>query len=161
MTVNNEKVEILVEENETLLEVLRDRLGLTGTKKGCNIGECGACTVIFNGKAINSCLLLAVQADGAEILTIEGMSSNGELHPIQTSFLEHGAVQCGFCTPGMIMAAKALLDGNPNPNEEEVREALSGHLCRCTGYVKIVDSVLAAAKVLNLGNNDATDNGND
>ncbi len=145
LTVNGEERELLVEAKETLLDILRNRLGLTGAKKGCNIGECGACTILLNGKPVNACLILAVEADGAEVVTIEGLGRPNELHPMQKAFLDHGAVQCGFCTPGMILAAKALLDENPSPTEEEVREALSGHLCRCTGYVKIVEAVMATA----------------
>jgi carbon-monoxide dehydrogenase small subunit len=142
--VNGERHEILVRPTETLLDVLRTRLGLTGTKKACNTGECGACTVLMDGKAVSSCLTLAVESDGADILTIEGLSRSGELDPIQNSFLEHGAVQCGFCTPGMIMAAKGLLEEKPEPEEQDVRKALAGHLCRCSGYVKIVEAVLDA-----------------
>ena len=144
VVVNGEKHEILVRAAETLLDVLRERLRLTGTKKGCDSGECGACTVLMNGKAVSSCLVLAVETDGAEIRTIEGLGKLDELDPLQNSFLEHGAVQCGFCTPGMIMAAKGLLEENPAPDENDVRRALAGHLCRCSGYVKIVEATLAA-----------------
>jgi carbon-monoxide dehydrogenase small subunit len=125
----------------TLLDFLRDTLGLTGTKKGCGAGNCGACTVILDGKAVNSCLILAVEADRKSILTIEGLSSNQEGHPLQKAFVEYGAIQCGFCTPGMIMSAKALLDRNPHPTDEEIKEALAGNLCRCTGYTKILEAV--------------------
>ena len=145
MTVNGETVEVAVEPSATLLDVLRDELGLTGAKEACGRGECGACTVILDGKAVTSCLVPAMKAAGKEVLTIEGLSSLGKLHPIQETFVELGAIQCGFCTPGMVLSAKALLDENPNPTEQEVRTALSGNLCRCTGYIKIVDAVLAAA----------------
>jgi carbon-monoxide dehydrogenase small subunit len=132
---------------KSLLDVLREDLFLTGTKRGCDSGECGACTVIMNGKAVNSCLVLATELDGAEITTIEGLSrSIDDLHPLQKAFIEKGAVQCGFCTPGVIMTAKAFLDINPNPTEHEVRDAISGNLCRCTGYTKIVDAILTAAE---------------
>ena len=151
LTVNGEPHELLVEPRLTLLEVLREDLGLTGTKRGCGTGECGACTVLVNGRAVNSCLLLAVDASGKEVLTIEGLATNGRLHPVQEAFLAHGGVQCGFCTPGMIMSAKALLDANPNPTETEVRYAIAGNLCRCTGYVKIVESILAAAQEMAAG----------
>jgi len=127
---------------------LREELGMKGTKKGCDSGHCGACTVIMDGKTINACLVLAVQADGKEILTIEGLSSGGKLHPLQEAFVEEGAVQCGFCVPGMILSAKALLDEKDDPSEEEIREALSGNLCRCTGYVKIIKAVQKAATLM-------------
>ncbi|MCL5960430.1 MAG: (2Fe-2S)-binding protein [Chloroflexi bacterium] len=146
LTVNGEAHEVLVEARTTLLEVLRDDLGLTGTKRGCGSGECGACTVILDGRSVNSCLVLAVDARGKSVLTIEGLSEGGKLHPIQEAFLEHGGLQCGYCTPGMILSAKVLLDENPSPSEAEVREAIEGNLCRCTGYVKIVESILAAAE---------------
>jgi len=146
MVVNGEPCEVYAEAGATLLEVLRDDLGLTGTKRGCGSGECGACTVILDGRAVNSCLTLAVRARGKSVLTIEGLANGPELHPIQEAFLEHGGLQCGFCTPGMIMSAKALLDENPNPTEEEVKAGIAGNLCRCTGYVKIVESILAAAE---------------
>ena len=134
-----------VEPWRALSEILRYELGLTGTKIGCNDGNCGACTVLMNGEAVRSCLVLAAHADGKEIMTIEGLAHAGALHPIQEAFVEHFAVQCGYCTPGMIMQSKALLDENPTPTETEVREALHGNLCRCTGYVKIVEAVLAAS----------------
>ncbi len=134
-----------VPDNRRLLDLLREDLGLTGTKEGCGIGECGACTVIMDGQAINSCLVLAVQADGSSIMTVEGLDQDGEMSRLQKAFLEHGAVQCGFCTPGMLMSAKALLDSNPHPTEAQIREAISGNLCRCTGYKQIVDAVSAAA----------------
>lgn len=146
LTVNGELQKISVQPYESLLEVLRDKLDLTGTKYGCGTGECGNCTVLLNGKPILSCLTLAVAVDGKDVLTIEGLAKNGELDPIQKMFVEYGAVQCGHCTPGMVLTAKALLNENPNPTEEEVREYISGVLCRCTGYVKIVDAILAVAK---------------
>jgi carbon-monoxide dehydrogenase small subunit len=139
---------VTVSGSETLLEVLREDLQLTGTKNGCGEGDCGACTVLLNGKAVKSCLVLAVQAASGKVTTIEGLSRPDNPHPIQRAFVQAGAVQCGFCTPGMIMAAKALLDENPSPTEEEIREALSGNLCRCTGYAKIVDAVRIAAAEL-------------
>ena len=142
--VNGERYEVAVEPNRTLLEVLWEDLGLTGTKMGCNQGECGACTVLLDGIAVCACLTLAVEAKGKEILTIEGLASNGQLHPIQQAFMDHFAVQCGYCTPGMIMSAKALLDKTPDPTEDEVRRALQGNLCRCTGYVKVIEAILAA-----------------
>lgn len=148
-TVNGESVTLGVRPDWNLLRVLREELELTGAKEGCGAGECGACTVIVNGKAVNACLFPAVEADGAEITTIEGLAQpGGELHPIQRAFLEKGAVQCGFCTPGMILSAKALLDRVPVPSEEEIRTALAGNLCRCTGYVQIIEAVQAAAEEL-------------
>jgi carbon-monoxide dehydrogenase small subunit len=151
VAVNGRKVEAAAALNETLAEFLRYRLGLTGTKEGCDTGDCGACTVIVDGKAVNSCLVLAVEVHGGSVTTIEGLSSDGELHPLQQVFIENGTVQCGFCTPGMILGAKALLDENPNPTEAEIRLGLAGNLCRCTGYVNIVKAVGAAAKVLRGG----------
>ncbi|GAB6061531.1 (2Fe-2S)-binding protein [Deferrisoma palaeochoriense] len=149
-TVNGESVTLGVAPDWNLLRVLREELELTGAKEGCGAGECGACTVIVNGKAVNACLFPAVEAEGAEITTIEGLAQpGGELHPIQRAFLEKGAVQCGFCTPGMILSAKALLDRVPVPTEEEIRTALAGNLCRCTGYVQIIEAVQAAAEELN------------
>jgi carbon-monoxide dehydrogenase small subunit len=145
-TVNGTAYELQVEPYERLVDVLRDRLGLTGSKVGCGKGECGACTVIANGKAVLSCLMLAVQADGKHIETIEGLMKGAQLHPLQEAFIEHSAIQCGYCTSGMIMAAKALLDGKPDPTEEQVRTALSNNLCRCTGYEKPVEAVLDAAR---------------
>ncbi len=151
-TVNGDPVEILVEPDWSLLRVLRDSLGLTGAKEGCGAGECGACTVILNGRTVNSCLMLALEAQGSEITTIEGLATpEGGLHPIQRAFIDHGAVQCGFCTPGMILSAKALLEANPDPTEMEVREGIAGNLCRCTGYNQIVEAVLAAAQALKEG----------
>ncbi len=139
--INKKKYQLEILPNQTLLDLLRDELGLTGTKRGCEVGECGACTVLINGEAVNSCLVLAPQIDGKEVLTIEGLAENGELHPLQKSFMKHDAVHCGYCTPGMIMSAKQLVDENPNPTEEEIRIAISGNLCRCTGYVQIVEAV--------------------
>ncbi len=145
VTVNGRERRLDVAPNETLLAVLRERLSLTGTKKSCGEGECGACTVLVDGRAVNSCLMLAVEADGRDVLTIEGLASGDELHPLQEAFLEAGAVQCGFCTPGMIMSAVALLATNPDPTPAEAKEALCGSLCRCTGYVRIIRAVLDAA----------------
>ena len=145
LTVNGEPCEVLVEPSDTLLQVIRDKLGLTGTKESCSLGDCGSCTVILDGKAVNSCLVLAMEAKGGDVLTIEGLREVTGLHPIQKAFIEHGAIQCGFCTPGMVLSAKALLDENPTPAEEDVREAIGGNLCRCTGYVKIIEAVMAVA----------------
>jgi len=146
LRVNGEPYELHIPPWRTLLEVLRENLCLTGTKRSCQEGQCGACTVLLDGKPINSCLYLAVEAQGKEILTIEGLSrSAGGLHPVQKSFVEKGAIQCGFCTPGLVLATVALLDQNPNPSEDEVRKAVVGHLCRCTGYVQIVEAILGAA----------------
>ena len=142
LTVNGENYRLRVEAHKTLLDILREDLELTGTKKGCDTGDCGACSVIMNGKLINSCLVLAGEANNGEILTIEGLSHGGELHPIQRSFIDHGAIQCGYCTPGMILAAKALLDVNPEPSEQEARSAICGNLCRCTGYNKIIEAIV-------------------
>jgi len=146
VTVNGSLECVEVPSHWTLLQMLRDRLALTGTKNGCSAGECGACTVLMDGEPINSCMLLAVEADGAEIVTVEGLARDGQLDPLQTAFIEQGAVQCGFCTPGVLMAARALLDRNPHPSEEQVREALVGNLCRCTGYTRIVSAILQAAR---------------
>ena len=145
-TVNGQEYSLLIDLKKTLLEMLRDDLNLTGTKKGCDEGECGACSVILNGKVVNSCLVLAVEADKAEVLTIEGIHRDGDLHPIQKSFVDSGAVQCGFCTPGMILTTKALLDEMPDPSEENIKHYLEGNLCRCTGYSKIIDAVNVAIK---------------
>jgi carbon-monoxide dehydrogenase small subunit len=145
LKVNGEVHEIAVDPWRTLLEVLREDLGLTGTKESCDLGTCGACTVLINGEPMLSCLLLAWGLEDQEILTIEGMATGGRLHPLQESFINHGAFQCGFCTPGMILTAKALLEENPHPSEEEVREAISGNICRCTGYTKIIDAISATA----------------
>lgn len=146
LTVNRTRHELAVSPNETLLDVIRYKIGLTGTKKGCELGDCGSCTVLLNGKAVNSCLVLAVQADGQEITTIEGLESEAGMHPLQRAFVENGAIQCGFCSPGMILSSHALLQKTPDPDEGEIRAAISGNLCRCTGYQKIVQSVRAAAK---------------
>jgi len=143
LKVNGEPCEIYVEPGKTLLEALREELGLTGAKEGCGTGHCGACTVLIDGKAVKSCLVLVGQAKGKDIFTIEGLADKDRLHPLQQAFIDHFAVQCGFCTPGMILTAKALLDENPSPTEEDVRFALNGNICRCTGYNKIVEAVLA------------------
>lgn len=141
LTVNKEQYTREVPVNKTLLEFLREDLGLTGAKEGCNEGECGACTVIKDGKAVNSCLVLAVEADGSTILTVEGLAENGKLHPLQQAFIDEGAVQCGFCTPGMLMTAKAVLDEYPELSEGEIRKLMEGNLCRCTGYTRVVKTV--------------------
>jgi len=146
VVVNQKEYKISTLPNRTLLDLLRDELKLTGTKNGCEAGECGACTVLMDGDRVNSCLILAVQANGHEIETIEGLSQEGKLHLIQKAFIDNGAVQCGFCTPGMIMATKALLAKNPNPSREEIKKALEGNLCRCTGYLKIFQAVEQAAR---------------
>jgi aerobic carbon-monoxide dehydrogenase small subunit len=144
-SINRKHYEFEIKPNLTLLALLREELGLTGTKCGCEVGECGACTVLMNGKAVNSCLVLAPQIDGQEIMTVEGLANGNELHPLQESFLDHDAVHCGFCTPGMLMSAKALLDHNSNPTEEDIRIAISGNLCRCSGYQQIIDAVQDSA----------------
>ena len=144
--VNGEKKHISIDPSMTLLEILRHTLKLTGTKEGCGKGECGTCTVLMNGKAVNACLVLGSQLEGTEILTVEGVSNGRELHSLQKSFIEEGAVQCGFCIPGMIISAKALLDENPSPTEEEIRRGISGNLCRCTGYTKIVSAIQKASE---------------
>lgn len=146
LTVNGERYEREVSPAKSLLDFLRMDLNLTGTKEGCGEGECGACSVILGGRLVDACLILAVEADGQKIETVEGVSANGELHPLQKAFAAKGAAQCGYCTPGMIMAAKFLLDHNPNPTPEQVRQAISGNLCRCTGYSSIVDAILSAAR---------------
>ncbi|KPK23707.1 MAG: hypothetical protein AMK69_17685 [Nitrospira bacterium SG8_3] len=148
LRVNGQVYEIETEPWRTLLEVLRDRLNLTGTKVSCAEGHCGACTVNIDGEAVNSCLTLAIEAQGKEVLTIEGLSEGGDLHPIQETFVTHGAVQCGFCTPGLIMASKAFLEHNPAPSDEKIKKVLAGHLCRCTGYVQIIEAVKAAAELM-------------
>jgi aerobic-type carbon monoxide dehydrogenase small subunit (CoxS/CutS family) len=147
-TINGRPCELEIKPWQTLLELIREDLKLTGTKEGCGEGECGSCTVIMGGRTVNSCLVLAMEADGQEILTIEGLSDGDKLHPIQEAFVEHSGTQCGFCTPGMIMSAKALLDDNPDPSQEEIREGISGNLCRCTGYTKIFESISAAAHAM-------------
>ena len=146
LRVTGQDHEVLVDTKITLVDLLRERIGLTGTNKGCATGECGACTVIMNGDAVNSCLVLAVDADGAEITTVEGLAHNGNLDPLQQAFIDEGAVQCGFCTPGMIMVAKDFLRKNPNPSEDDYLTAISGNLCRCTGYIKIVNALKKAAE---------------
>jgi aerobic carbon-monoxide dehydrogenase small subunit len=146
LTINGERHEVLTEPHRTLLDVLRVDLGLTGTKENCLEAECGVCTVLFDGRAVNSCILLAAQCRDHEIVTIEGLARDGTLHPLQRTFIDHGAVQCGYCIPGMILSAKALLDERPDAGEAEVREALAGNLCRCTGYQKIADAVVAATR---------------
>jgi aerobic carbon-monoxide dehydrogenase small subunit len=145
LNVNGEEFEVLTKVHRTLLEVLREDLGLTGTKRGCDLGTCGACTVLIEGKPYLSCLTLAVDVHGKKIVTIEGLAQDEETHPLQKSFVEKGAIQCGFCTPGMILTAKAFLDENPHPSEEEVKKAISGNLCRCTGYVKIIEAILSVS----------------
>ncbi len=146
LAVNGQTHDLVVRPARTLLDVLRDDLGLTGAKRGCDLGACGACAVLLDGRPVNSCLTLAVEAAGHEILTIEGLAEAGALHPVQEAFVEHGAVQCGFCTPGLVLAVTALLDERAEPEDAEIREALSGNVCRCTGYVKIFDAVHAAAR---------------
>ncbi len=150
-TLNGKKVECDCNPNKTLLEILRNYFKLTGTKEGCGIGECGACTVIMDGNAVNSCLVLITQAEGRDILTVEGLSKNGELDILQRAFIDEGAVQCGYCTPGMLMSAKALLMKNVDPIEEDIRRALAGNLCRCTGYTKIVQAVKKVASEMKKG----------
>lgn len=145
MTLNGQKVTAEIDPSDMLAYVLRDRLGLTGTKIGCDEGECGACTVILDGQAVDSCILPAMKADGCEVTTVEGLAKDGELDPLQQAFVDKGAVQCGYCTPGLLMSARALLDENPHPNEQEVRDAIAGNLCRCTGYTKIVKAIKEAA----------------
>jgi carbon-monoxide dehydrogenase small subunit len=145
-TLNGEKVKVEVESTWTLLYLLREKLELTGTKLGCGYGECGACTVIMDGQAVNACLVPVLEAEGMSVTTIEGLAqSDGQLHPLQKAFIDHGAVQCGFCTPGMIMSAKALLDEKKSPTDEEIKESIAGNLCRCTGYVKIIEAIKVAA----------------
>jgi aerobic carbon-monoxide dehydrogenase small subunit len=146
LTVNGEPEQVDVPSNLTLLGLLREKLALTGTKNGCTAGECGACTVLMNGEPVNSCMVLAVECDGAEIITVEGLARDGRLDPVQQALIEAGGVQCGFCTPGVLITARALLDRNPHPNEEEIREALVGNLCRCTGYVRIIQGIQEAAR---------------
>jgi carbon-monoxide dehydrogenase small subunit len=145
LNINGDIYEVLVAPNNTLLEVLRDKLGLMGTKRGCDLGACGACTVLINGEAFLSCVMLAVDAGGKEIMTIEGLAEGGDLHPLQNAFVEKGGLQCGFCTPGMILTAKAILDEEENPTEEVIKKKMAGNLCRCTGYKKIVEAVKSVA----------------
>ncbi|MGD9976092.1 MAG: (2Fe-2S)-binding protein [Desulfatirhabdiaceae bacterium] len=147
LTINGTPVELLISPNATLAQVLRGKqLNLTGTKQACELGDCGACTVIMDGKAVNSCLVLAMQADGSEITTVEGLAVDGKLSPIQESFIDAGAIQCGFCSSGMMMSAKAMLDQNPSPSRDEIRHGIAGNLCRCTGYYKIVNAIENTAK---------------
>jgi carbon-monoxide dehydrogenase small subunit len=146
LTINQKHYTIDVQSHHTLLDVLRDQLDITGPKECCGVGECGACTILMNGKAVNACLILAVEANGSDIVTIEGLGGPDSLSPMQQAFVDAGAVQCGFCTPGMIMAAQYLITNNPNPTEEDVRVALAGNLCRCTGYSRIFDAVLSVSK---------------
>lgn len=148
LTINDRTYEVAVEPNQTLLDVLRYQLGMTGTKKGCEMGDCGSCTVILDGKPVNSCLVLAMQATGRDIRTIEGLATENGLHPIQKAFVEKQGIQCGFCTSGMILSAKSLLDRNAAPSELEIRKAISGNLCRCTGYQKIIESIQTAGEAL-------------
>ena len=145
LTVNGENEQVDVPSQMTLMQMLRDKLALTGTKNGCNAGECGACTVLLNGEPVNSCMVLAVECGGAEVLTVEGLSRDGVLDPVQQAIIDHGGVQCGFCTPGILISSRALLDRQPDPSEDEIRQALVGNLCRCTGYLRIVDAVKDAA----------------
>jgi carbon-monoxide dehydrogenase small subunit len=146
LTVNGEPAEVLADDYKTLLEVLREDLGLTGTKHGCELGECGACAVLVDDQPLLSCLLLAIECNGRRVTTVEGLAGEGQLHPLQECFADLGAAQCGYCTPGILMTAKALLDREPHPSRERIREALSGNLCRCTGYAQIIDAVEAAAR---------------
>ncbi len=148
LKVNGTQTRVQVEEDKTLLYLIREVLGLKGTKEGCGDGDCGACTVLLDGKVVNSCLVLAVQAEGKELVTIEGIGSEDNLHPIQQAFIEQGAVQCGYCTPGMVLSAKALLDDIPNPSEEEIRLGISGNICRCTGYHNIVTAIKSASEAM-------------
>ena len=146
LTVNGQVEELLVPSNMTLLHALRDKMGYTGTKNGCEAGECGACTVLVDGEPVNSCLVLAVELDGREVTTVEGLAQNGKLTPLQEQFAELNAVQCGYCTPGVLMSATALLNRNPHPSEDDIKEAMVGNLCRCTGYQRIIDAVMAASR---------------
>ena len=143
LTVNEKNYELEVAPDERLLDTLREQLRLTGVKEGCSVGECGACTVLLDGKAVHSCMVLTAQIDGSEIMTVEGLEKDGELDPLQKSFIDHQAVQCGFCTPGMLMSAKSLLNENPNPDREDIKTAIEGNLCRCTGYEQIIEAVEA------------------
>jgi aerobic carbon-monoxide dehydrogenase small subunit len=146
VTINNGLEQVVVPSNMTLMQMLRESVALTGTKNGCSAGECGACTVLMNGEPVNSCMVLAVECDGANIVTVEGLADDKQLDPIQDAIIQAGGVQCGFCSPGVLISSRALLDRNPNPSEEEIREALVGNLCRCTGYVRIIEAVKIAAK---------------
>ena len=145
LMINGEYAQVDVSSNMTLLQMLRDKLALTGTKNGCNAGECGACTVLLDGEPVNSCMVLAVECDGKQILTVEGLVKDGVLDPLQQTIIEHGGVQCGFCTPGILISSRALIDRTPDPSDDDIREALVGNLCRCTGYLRIVDAVKEAA----------------
>jgi carbon-monoxide dehydrogenase small subunit len=147
LNVNGDPEQVDVPSNMTLLEMLREKLALTGTKNGCSAGECGSCTVLMNGEPVNSCMVLAVECDGADLITIEGLSHDGRLDPVQQALIDAGGVQCGFCTPGVLISARALLDRNPHPSEEEIRLALVGNLCRCTGYVRIIEGIQEAAEM--------------
>ena len=147
VTINDELEQMVVPSNMTLMQMLREKMALTGTKNGCSAGECGACTVLLNGEPVNSCMVLAVECDGAQIVTVEGLAGDKQLDPIQDAIIQAGGVQCGFCTPGILISSRALLDRNPNPSDDEIKEALVGNLCRCTGYARIIESVKAAAKV--------------
>lgn len=153
LTVNGQDYGLEIDENMRLIDLLREKLGLIGVKEGCSEGECGACSIIMDGEVVNSCLIMAFQAEGSNILTIEGLGENGDIHPIQQAFIDVGAVQCGYCTPGMIMSIKALLDKNLEPSREEIREGISGNLCRCTGYNKIVDATEKASMYIREGGN--------
>ena len=146
LKINGESYQLNVKPNILLLDLIREEIGLTGTKRGCGTGECGACTVLLDGRPVNSCLILAVEANEKNVITIEGLAKDGQLHPLQEAFIEEGAIQCGFCTPGMLLSAKALLDVNTNPKEEEIKKAIAGNLCRCTGYTKIIKAIISAAE---------------
>jgi len=145
LKINGESEQLTVSSNLTLMQMLRDKLALTGTKNGCNAGECGACTVLLDGEPVNSCMVLAVECDGMQVVTVEGLVKDGVLDPVQQTIIEHGGVQCGFCTPGILISARALIDRKPDPSDDDIREALVGNLCRCTGYLRIVDAVKEAA----------------
>lgn len=147
LTINGGLEQVRVPSNMTLMRMLRESLALTGTKNGCSAGECGACTVLLNGEPVNSCMVLAAECDGAEVITVEGLAVDGQLHPVQTAMVQAGAVQCGFCTPGVLVTARALLDRNPDPSAEEISEAMVGNLCRCTGYLRIIESIQQAARL--------------
>ena len=157
LTINGDDFEVLASPTDFLVDVIRDTVGLTGTKKGCGVGDCGACTVLIDGSPVLSCLTLALSCQGKRITTIEGLARNGTLHPVQQAFVEKGAIQCGYCTPGMILSSKALLDRNPHPTEEEIKVGIAGNLCRCTGYVKIIEAVSHAAELLGGEGKEATD----
>jgi aerobic-type carbon monoxide dehydrogenase small subunit (CoxS/CutS family) len=146
MTLNGQKVTVEIDPSDMLAYMLRDKLGLTGTKIGCDEGECGACTVVLDGQAVDSCILPAMKADGCEVMTVEGLAKDGELDPLQQTFIDKGAVQCGYCTPGLLMSARALLDEKPHPSEQEIKDAIAGNLCRCTGYTKIVEAIKEVAR---------------